>query len=225
MYTNPLLCQDLVPPGGSRLCGYLTSCSSIYDTEMMKAVLALVFIGLATAGSYIYSNSASLENITIDGDTVTVDVGDYEAKFLAFLDFRKTYMLFGGGYFQNKNLINPIVLSGLGIVDAKRIYRRYPDFHRCKSPGAALAQPKVKHLNLIPADHRVLAELKATIAEHKENLGSDGDRVCVSLIGKTLDMRSAIVPGHDIDIQDQLPRQTFHLIDSSQRVDCRSLLD
>jgi hypothetical protein len=185
---------------------------------MMKAVLALVVIGLVSAGS-------SLENVTIEGEVVTVDVGDYKAKFLAFLEFQMTYMIFGGGYFQNKNLINPIVLSGLGIVDAKRIYRRYPDFHRCSSPGAALAQPKVKQLNLIPADQRVLDELKATIEEHEDNLGSDGDRLCVSLTGKTLDMRSVIVPGHNIDIKDQLPRQTFHLIHSSERVPCKSLLD
>ena len=90
---------------------------------------------------------------------------------------------------------------------------------------AALAQPKVKHLNLIPADGPVLDELKATLEEYEDNLGRDGDRVCVSLMGKTLDMRFAMVPGHTIDIKDQLPRQTFHLIHSSQRVPCKSLLD
>ena len=156
---------------------------------------------------------------------VTVDVGDYKAEFLAFLEFQKTYMIFGGGYYQNKNLINPIVLSGLGMVDAKRIYARYPDFYRCASPGAALAQPKVKQLNLIPANQQVLDELKASIEEFEDQLGNDGDRVCVSLIGKTLDMRSAMVPRHTVDIKDQLPRQTFHLIHSSQRVPCKSLLD
>ena len=156
---------------------------------------------------------------------MTVDVGDYKAKFLAFMEFQKTYMIFGGGYYQNKNLINPIVLSGLGMVDAKRIYARYPDFHRCASPGAPQAQLRVKQLNLIPANQQVLDELRASLEESEDQLGNDGDRVCVSLMGKTLDMRSAMVPGHTIDIKDQLPRQTFHLIHSSQRVPCKSLLD
>jgi len=156
---------------------------------------------------------------------VTVDVGDYQANFLAFLEFQKTYMIFGGGYYQNKNLINPIVLSGLGMVDAKRIYARYPDFHRCASPGAAQAQLRVKQLNLIPANQQVLDELRASLEESEDQLGNDGDRVCVTLVGKTLDMRSAMAPGHTIDIKDQLPLQTFHLIHSSQRVPCKSLLD
>ncbi len=192
---------------------------------MMKAVLALILIGPVVAGSYNSSNSHAMKNISIEGDVVTVDVGDYKAKFLAFLEFQKTYMIFGGGYFQNKNLINPIVLSGIGMVDAKRIYSRYPDFHRCASPGAALAQLKVKQLNLIPANQQVLDELRSSIKESEQNLGNDGDRVCVTLVGKTLDMRSAMVPGHTIDIKDQLPLQTFHLIHSSQSVDCKSLLD
>ncbi len=203
----------------------MTSCRWIDHTEMMKAVLALILIGPVAGGSYNAVKSHALKNITIEGDVVTVDVGDYKANFLAFLEFQKTYMIFGGGYYQNKNLINPIVLSGLEMVDAKRIYSRYPDFQRCASPGAALAQPRVKQLNLIPANQQVLDELRASLEESEDQLGNDGDRVCVSLMGKTLDMRSAMVPGHTIDIKDQLPRQTFHLIHSSQRVPCKSLLD
>ena len=80
---------------------------------MMKVVLALILIGPVAGGSYNAVKSHALKNITIEGDVVTVDVGDYKAKFLAFMEFQKTYMIFGGGYYQNKNLINPIVLSGL----------------------------------------------------------------------------------------------------------------
>jgi len=202
----------------------LTPYVLIYDTGTMKTVLTLVVVGLVAASSYNYFYSDSLQHITIEGDAVTVDVGDYEVTFVASRKFQKTYMLFGGTYFRNKNLIQPIALSGLGIADAKRIYRRYPDFHRCASPGAALAQPKVKGLNLIPADGQVLDELKATIEEFNDNFGNDGDRVCVSLTGKTLNMRSAIVHEHNIDIKDKLPPQTFHLIHSSERVNCKSLL-
>ena len=85
------------PSGGSGLSGYLTSCRVIDHTEMMKAVLALILIGPVAAGSYNSSKSHALENITIEGDMVIVDVGDYKAEFLAFLEFQKTEMILCGG--------------------------------------------------------------------------------------------------------------------------------
>jgi len=191
----------------------------------MNAVFKLIIIVLVVSGLYYYLNDDSHGKITIEGDAVTVDVGDYEAKFSVSGEFQTAYMFFGGRYFKNKKLIGPVSLSGLVIVDAKNIYARYPDFHRCNSPGASLAKPKVEHLNLIPADEQVLNELKLTIQEYKDNLRNHMDRVCVSLIGKTLDMQSAKVPGMNIDIKDQLPRQTFHLINSSKRINCKYLLD
>ncbi len=180
---------------------------------------------MVAAVSYNYFTSSSVENVSMDDDGLTVDVGDYEARFSVSRDFQGSYMLFGGGYFEDEGVINPIVLSGLGIVDAKLIYSKYPDFHLCASPGAALAQPKVKHLNLIPADGPVLDELKATLEVYEDNLGRDGDRVCVSLMGKTLRMRSAIVHENNRDIKDQLPSQTYYWIHSSERIGCKSLLD
>ncbi len=207
---------------------------------MMNAIFKFIFIVLVVSGLYHYSaqpssepladnshelGNDSYENIIIDGDTVTVDVVDYVANFWVSGEFQDTYMLFGGSYSGNIRLINPVSLSGIEIVDAKEIYARYPDFHRCKSPGASLAIPKVEYLRLIPADKQALDELKLTIKEYKKNFRNHKDRVCVSLTGKTLDMQSAEVPGINIDIKDQLPRQTFHLINSSKRINCKNLLE
>ncbi len=214
---------EVLPHSGAGV-RYLTPCGFIYDTEIMKAFLALVVIGLIVVGSYSYFKIVSLGTITITTEVVTYEAGDYGAKLLDSREFQNTYMLFGGGYFEDKNLMNPIALAGIEIADAKRIYARYPDFHLCASPGAALAQPKVKHLNLIPADGQVLDELMATIEEYEDNLGNDGDRVCVSLTGEIQVIRSAL-PEHNIGITDQPLRQTFHLIHSSERIDCKSLLD
>ncbi len=196
----------------------------IYDTETMKAVLAWVVIGLIVVGSYSCSSGGSPVQITMETEVVTYDEGDYGEKLLSSEEFQNIYMLFGGESVEHKNLPNPITLAGLEIADAKPIYARYPDFHRCASPGAALAQPKVEHLNLIPADVQVLDELKATLQEYEYNLGSDGDRVCVSLTGEIQVIRSAL-PEHRIGILDRPLRQTYHLIDSSERVYCKSLLD
>ena len=191
----------------------------------MDAVFKIIVVVLVVSGLYYHLNADSHENVIIEGDAVTVDVVDYVAKFSVSGEFQDTYMLFGGSDFRNKKLISPIWLAGLGIVDAKEIYARYPDFHRCKSPGASLAKPKVEDLNLIPADKQVLDELKLTIKEFNKNFRNHTDRVCVSLIGNTLDMQSAEVPGKNIDIKDKLPRETFHLINSSKRINCKNLLE
>ena len=200
----------------------------------MKAFFTLVLIVVVALGVYNYLNTNLLsihftddlpEHITIEGDSVTVDAGDYDVKFEALREYQKTYMLFGGSYSKDKSSIHPIWLSGLGIVDAKNISARYPDFHRCESPGAALAQPKTKSLNLIPADKQTLYELRRSIKEYKDNLGEDGDRVCVSLVGKTLLMKSAKVPIMQMDKNGKLHPPTYHLISSSKRINCRDLLD
>ena len=199
----------------------------------MKAFFTLVLIVLVALGVYHYLNNHLLsihfaddlpEHITIEGDSVTVDAGDYDVKFEALREYQKTYMLFGGSYSKDKSSINPIWLSGLGIVDAKNIYAPYPDFHRCNSPGAALAQPKVKSLSLIPADKQALNELRKSIKEFEDNLGQ-GDRVCVSLVGKTLVMRSAIVPKWHMDDNGKFQPATYHLIRSGKRINCKNLLD
>jgi len=200
----------------------------------MKAFFTLVLVAVVALGVYNYLKDNSLyapftadfpEHITVEGDSVTVDAGDYDVKFEASREYQKTYMLFGGGYSKDKSSINPITLFGLGIVDAKNIYARYPDFHRCDSPGAALAQPKVKWLNLIPADKQALNELRESIKKFEDNLSQDGDRVCVSLVGKTLLMKSAKVPIMQMDKNGKLHPPTYHLIRSSKRINCRDLLD
>jgi len=200
----------------------------------MKAFFTLVLIGLVASGVYNYLNDNSPftlftdgfpEHITVEGDSVTVDAGDYDVRFEPVREYQKTYMLFGGGYSKDKSSINPITLFGLGIVDAKNIYARYPDFHRCDSPGAALAQPKVKWLNLIPADKQALNELRKSIKEFEDNLGQNGDRVCVSLVGRTLHMKSSKVPIMQMDSNGKLRPPTYHLIHSSKIINCRNLLD
>jgi len=198
----------------------------------MKAFFTLVLILVVALGVYNYLNNHLLsihfadafpEHITIEGDSVTVDAGDYHVKFGALREYQKTYMLFGGSYSKDKSSINPITLFGLGIVDAKNIYARYPDFHRCESPGAALAQPKVKWLNLIPADKQALYELRKSLKDHEDNLGQDGDRVCVSLVGKTLRMKSKDPVLRFMNGKPYTP--TYQLITSSKRINCRNLLD
>ena len=74
----------------------------------MKAILKLAVIALAAFGLYNYFGNGSFENVTVAGEVVAVDAGNFVAEFSISGNFRKTYMIFGGGYFKNKNLINPM---------------------------------------------------------------------------------------------------------------------
>jgi len=195
----------------------------------MKAILKLAVVAFGAFGLYHYFSSGSFENVSQADDVVAVDAGNFVVEFSISGEFQKTYMVFGGGYFENKNLINPISLSGLNIADAMNIYAQYPDFYRCSSPGASLAIPKTKHLNLIPADKQVLDELRALIKEHERNFSKGEERICVSLTGKTLHTQSTEVAGknstEDMIIIHQIPPQPFYLITSGARVNCKNLLD
>ncbi len=81
----------------------------------------------------------------------------------------------------------------------------------------------MKWLNLIPADKQALYELRKSIKEFEDNLGQDGDRVCVSLVGKTLLMKSKDPVLHFMNGKPYTP--TYQLISSSKRINCRNLLD
>jgi len=85
----------------------------------MKAFFTLVLIVVVAFGVYNYLNNHLLsihfadalpEHITIEGDLVTVDAGDYDLNFEALREYQKTYMLFGGSYSKDKSSINPITL-------------------------------------------------------------------------------------------------------------------
>ena len=191
----------------------------------MKTFLILIVLILIALGLYYYISDGQSGNVVIEGNEVTVDAGDFQAVFLASDEFSETFMLFGGDYFNTKNLINPVILFGLGIANAKDIYAQYPDFHRCSSAGASLAKEKIEDLNLIPANESVLDGLKAIIEEFKDSLASSGGRVCVTLTGKILDIQTVEIPEEDIDILDKFPLQDYYLIDSSKSIDCVSLLE
>ena len=107
----------------------------------MKTILVLLVIAFASLGLHYYSNTGALNNVRIEDDTVIVDAGDFEASFSATGEFLETYMVFGGGYFQNKNLVNPISLSGLKIADTKDIYKKFPDFSKSKKSPSVKSIP------------------------------------------------------------------------------------
>lgn len=173
---------------------------------------------------YYHYFANSYEKPLLKNNTITIRTDDLNAEFDITGEFNERYVLFGGGYFKGKNLINPITLAGLPLADAKNMYALYPDFYRCTSPGAQKAKDLVQELNLIPADKKVLEELKLSITEFEDNFANNGDRVCVSLIGKRLKTSAVRAVENGVDIKEKLPLYNFYFIESADRVNCKALL-
>jgi hypothetical protein len=167
--------------------------------------------------------------VQIDKDgELALETADFDVYFELLEPFSETYMVFGGGQMRHKNSFSSITLSTIAMQDARPIYAEYPDFHKCASPGAALAKDALGQMNIVPADSSVLDSLKEVLSEHKDSFKEGGDRVCVKLEGKLLEMASVIVREVGEDIIDQLPnraRGNYFLVESAEIVDAQDALD
>jgi hypothetical protein len=168
------------------------------------------------------------ETVQIDEEgELAVETADFDVYFELLEPFSETYMVFGGGQMRHKNSFSKITLSTISMEDARPIYANYPDFHKCASPGAALAKEAVGEMNIVPADSSVLDSLKEVLSEHEASFKEGGDRVSVKLEGKMLEMTSVIVRKVDEDIIDQLPNQArynYFLVESAEIVDTQDAL-
>jgi hypothetical protein len=163
-----------------------------------------------------------------EDDELIVDAGDFDVYFDLMEPISETYMVFGGQHMKHKNAIGSVTLAAISMTDAIPIYERYPDFHRCSSPGAARAKNAVNQMNLVAADSDVLDTLKTVLSEHNDSIRQGGDRVCVRLDGAVLEMTAAVVREADEDIMGKLPRQArsndFY-VESAEIVDAQSALE
>jgi hypothetical protein len=133
-------------------------------------------------------------------------------------------MIFGAGDSGRADTISQIWISGIKLDKAISIYRRYPDFYKCKSPGAAVAQNALLSLDIIPADSEVLNILKNAVSQFEKNLKNHGDRIFVKLEGEVLRMTKAIIRKVNGDVTDQLPsqmRQDRYLVNSVEIVEAK----
>ncbi len=78
------------------------------EVVTMKSLLTFIVIVFEIWRLYSFLEDPTA-HITVASSSVTVDAGDFVAELSVTGDYQKTYMIFGGSYFKNKNLINPIV--------------------------------------------------------------------------------------------------------------------
>lgn len=165
---------------------------------------------------------------SIRGEQVIVATSTTDVHFQRVAYFSGTYMIFGGGDFSHADLIARLSISGIPLDKAISIYERYPDFYRCKSPGAALAQNSLIDLDIIPADPEVADIVKDAISQFETRFKNDGDRIFVRLEGEALEMTSAIVREWNEDVMDQYPAQMrdgYYLVTSAEVIEARVVFE
>ena len=190
----------------------------------MKVLLALLAVaGLVWLGIQMVGGPEG-PDLTIGADEVLLATGDLDVRFTKGKPFDGTYMVFGGGKLDHRNALANVSLAGLSVRHAKSIHARYPDFHRCASPGAALAKDKVVSLDIVPADGETLGELRSTLEEFDDSINNGGDRVCVELHGTRLKLASVEVREVGEDVTDTIQMTRFYLVDSVSRVDCQEAM-
>jgi hypothetical protein len=163
-----------------------------------------------------------------ENNKLAIETGDFDVYFELIEPFSETYMVFGGEQMTHKNSVNSITLSTLSMEDAIPIYRKYPEFQKCTSPGAAKAKKATGEMNIIPADSYVLDALKEVLSKHTYSFQQGGDRVCVKLEGTKLEMTAAIVRQVNEDILNKLPRQArtnYFLVETVEIVEAQTALE
>ena len=162
------------------------------------------------------------ETSSVGGEEVLVSIDGMDYHFQRAGHFSETYMVFGGG--DSTRTVDEISIFGIGLEKARAIHAKYPDFYKCKSPGAAEAQRAVLHLQIIPTNSEVSQLLKDAVKQHERNLGNDGDRIFVRLEGNVLKLSSAIIAEVNGDVTDQLPSQMrgdYYLVDSVEVIEAK----
>lgn len=165
---------------------------------------------------------------TTTADEVIVKTDKIDIHFSRGDSFKNAYIIFGGTEMTQRGAFCKIALSGLDIYTARGIYSKYPDFHLCKSPGAPLAQQAVRDFEIVPANAKVLKNLRKTLAKHRASLHEDGERVCVKLQGESLTLTAAIVREMNRDIINELPPQVhrkYFFVESAELIDAQKALE
>lgn len=194
---------------------------------LVKSIICFLPVVLLIAGCSQPSQSTQLTQPT-SGEEVIVALTNLDIHFERSGSFSETYMVFGGSDLSEEDMIEKISIYGIPMDKAISIYERYPDFHKCNSPGAALAKNELVDLHIIPADSEVLNILKNTISQYEKNLKNDGDRISVKLEGEVLKMTKGIMRKVNGDVTDQLPpqmRQDCYWVISAEIIETKILFE
>ncbi|MBW2271203.1 MAG: hypothetical protein JRH16_21845 [Deltaproteobacteria bacterium] len=192
---------------------------------LFVAIVAGAWYALESAGLSIDPRGVGTD---LEGRRVVRDAGDIEAHFSLRGSVEGAYMLFGGDRTSQRNSLPHALIAGLPLRHARAIASQYPDFHMCKSPGAAQAQRLTESMNLVAADRATLNSLEAALELFEERLHGSGERTCIELSGVQLALDSVRVQQNGADLTGELgaayEQSRFVLAKRVEIADCPTLL-
>jgi hypothetical protein len=199
---------------------------------MLRFVLFLALLAILAPllidGVSLDALSGNPLDPTVEGSQVLIQTRDLDVRFDRVGELDESYMLFGGVDGELQNSISNVVVSGLAVRHAALIAQRYPDFHKCKSPGAAQAKRLLEPMAWIASDGSTRGTLRKALALHEKSVRSGGERTCLAVSGERLMLGSAKHRSQDFDLTGQLGdgyRGTdFYLVTDAELADCKSLL-
>ena len=156
----------------------------------MKKLLVLLVVGAACL--YIYKNGlpGSGPRLAVSGDgselKLETEAGG-TATFAVGEDLEGTFLVWGAreGCSDSRGSCGSLTVLPLDV--ATSLARRYPDFRRCASAGAAEGKANTYDLQLLVPDATTRRALADIAADHERRVRAAGDRLCVTLTGSYVD--------------------------------------
>jgi hypothetical protein len=190
----------------------------------------MIILFAVVLGLFVYMSMSGQEislQTTASGTVRQTD--DLEVLFNPQESLYETFMIFGGHVDRKlRNSFSDYSMGALEIGEATLIQAKHPDFHLCRSPGATLAQSKIRNLTLVMENPQAAEIVEDSIELHNERLAEGGDRTCIELRGNRVEPVTVRLREDGTDIsQDILPKLrnlTYYLIEGAEIRDCRTLL-
>ena len=187
-----------------------------------------VFIILATAAYYAIDRIDASAGLRVEGRQVVVETQDLEVRFTRGAAFSEAFMIFGGTNADMRNNVSDALLSTLAMRHASLIHQRYPDFHLCKSPGAAQAKRYIEASNFIGTTRSARRAVREAVDVHAERIRGGGERTCISIAGAALSFDSVSLKEDGRDVTGEfghaLRLNPYYLAEEAELVDCAALL-
>ncbi len=194
---------------------------------LVLLMMAGAIYGAARHFGYVGSKAGAIELQGSGPDQVLVAGVDdgFKVTFTVNGPAKETYMVFGGS--AGGSSFSHASFSGIELAAIRRIARRYPDFHRCDSPGAPEAKRMAEDVQVV-ADRATLATLSAAVKDAAARERAGGERLCATIEGQWLTLEqmekgelrvtgeqySRMIPGH-------ATKQYFLHLQSLDARDCR----
>jgi hypothetical protein len=191
---------------------------------MARVLLLLCLL----AGAYWLLTQTGGPQVQTDGSSVRLATQDLDVEFQRLEPISQSYMLFGGNNEQPRNSFTHATVAALALEDARLIAHDHPDFHLCRSPGAARAKERIATVSLLGATRRARRAVTKAVDLHRDRLASGGDRTCLTLAGARMALASARVRegGQDLTpkLGPALGRTELVLAETASIADCAALL-